>query len=402
MMRGRLPVGWAAVLLLAGAGWAAAVGAFAQSDQQRLEDVEREMDSLRNQIAAARTDQSEYAVAIEETRARLSDVTEELARNEEALAQAEGRVTEKQAQVEELERKVARIETDVAQTRRNLDQTRDNLRERAAELYMSGFSGWENALFGSDAAALAVVRVEYGQAVLDEVEILFRSLEVLERQEQDYQDRLEAERALELTVLEQLEAERGEAERQATTVAGFREQLRAELAAQEQLLARIRHDISHYEGHLGRLEEESERIELEILRRQLREGRAPGRLAWPVQGPISSPYGWRIHPVLGGRRMHTGVDVAVPTGTPIRAAAGGRVIMAERWGGYGRTVVVDHGGGVSTLYAHMSAIAASVGEEPLAGEVIGYIGCSGYCTGPHLHFEVREAGQPVDPMNYLN
>jgi len=401
-MRGRLTVGWAAALLLAGAGLAAAGGAFAQSEEQRLADVEREMESLRNQIVAARTDQSEYAVAIEETRSRLADVTEELARNEEALAQAEGRVADKQAQVEDLERKVVRIEADVAQTRRNLDQTRTNLRERAAELYMSGFSGWENALFGSEAAALVVVRVEYGQAVLDEVEILFRSLEVLERQEQDYQDRLEADRALELTVLEQLEADRAEAERQATTVAGFREQLRAELAALEELLARIRHDISHYEGHLDRLEEESEQIELEILRRQIREGRAPGRLAWPVQGPISSPYGWRIHPVLGGRRMHTGVDVAVPTGTPIRAAAGGRVILAERWGGYGRTVVVDHGGGVSTLYAHMSAIAASVGEEPLAGEVIGYIGCSGYCTGPHLHFEVREAGQPVDPMNYLN
>ena len=401
-MRGRLTVGWAAALLLAGAGLAAAGGAFAQSEEQRLADVEREMESLRNQIVAARTDQSEYAVAIEETRSRLADVTEELARNEEALAQAEGRVADKQAQVEDLERKVVRIEADVAQTRRNLDQTRTNLRERAAELYMSGFSGWENALFGSEAAALVVVRVEYGQAVLDEVEILFRSLEVLERQEQDYQDRLEADRVLELTVLEQLEADRAEAERQATTVAGFREQLRAELAALEELLARIRHDISHYEGHLDRLEEESEQIELEILRRQIREGRAPGRLAWPVQGPISSPYGWRIHPVLGGRRMHTGVDVAVPTGTPIRAAAGGRVILAERWGGYGRTVVVDHGGGVSTLYAHMSAIAASVGEEPLAGEVIGYIGCSGYCTGPHLHFEVREAGQPVDPMNYLN
>lgn len=401
-MRGRLTVGWAAALLLAGAGLAAAGGAFAQSEEQRLADVEREMESLRNQIVAARTDQSEYAIAIEETRSRLADVTEELARNEEALAQAEGRVADKQAQVEDLERKVVRIEADVAQTRRNLDQTRTNLRERAAELYMSGFSGWENALFGSEAAALVVVRVEYGQAVLDEVEILFRSLEVLERQEQDYQDRLEADRALELTVLEQLEADRAEAERQATTVAGFREQLRAELAALEELLARIRHDISHYEGHLDRLEEESEQIELEILRRQIREGRAPGRLAWPVQGPISSPYGWRIHPVLGGRRMHTGVDVAVPTGTPIRAAAGGRVILAERWGGYGRTVVVDHGGGVSTLYAHMSAIAASVGEEPLAGEVIGYIGCSGYCTGPHLHFEVREAGQPVDPMNYLN
>ena len=401
-MRRRLGVGGAALLLAAAVAWAASGGALAQREEDRLAEVERQMESLRSQIAEARTDQSEYAAAIEATGERLAEVAEELVRSEEELAAAEERAADKQGQVEELDRRVARIETDLAQTGQNLLHTRESLRERAAELYMGGFSGWENALFGSDAAAMVAVRLEYGQAVLDEVEFLFRSLEVLERQERDYRDRLEEERASEMAALGELEAERAAAQIQAEAVAEVKRRLREELAAQEELLARIRSDIAHYEGHLDALQEESEQIEMEILRRQIQEGRAPGRLAWPVQGRISSPYGWRIHPVLGGRRMHTGLDVAAPTGTPILASAGGRVIMAERWGGYGRAVVLDHGGGVSTVYAHQSSIAVSVGQEVLAGGVIGYVGCSGYCTGPHLHFEVRELGAPVDPMTYLN
>ena len=99
--------------------------------------------------------------------------------------------------------------------------------------------------------------------------------------------------------------------------------------------------------------------------------------------------------------MHNGIDLGLPAGSPIQAAANGKVILTERWGGYGRTVVIDHGGGLSTLYAHQSSIAVSVGDQVLAGDVIGYIGCTGYCTGPHLHFEVRELGSPVDPMQYL-
>ena len=125
------------------------------------------------------------------------------------------------------------------------------------------------------------------------------------------------------------------------------------------------------------------------------------RLAAPVDGPITSRFGLRLHPVLGYRVRHDGVDLSASGGDPIHTAAGGVVILAGRWGGYGRTVVIDHGGGLSTLYAHQSSIRVSVGDEVFAGDVVGYIGCSGYCTGSHLHFEVRELGVPVDPMLYL-
>ncbi len=120
----------------------------------------------------------------------------------------------------------------------------------------------------------------------------------------------------------------------------------------------------------------------------------------PVAGRISSPYGLRIHPVLGGLRMHTGVDYAAPTGTPIRAPSAGVVEFRGWKGGYGNTVVIRHNGSMETLYAHMSAFSstAAPGMRVNAGEIIGYVGSTGRSTGPNLHYEVRLNGQPVNPV----
>jgi murein DD-endopeptidase MepM/ murein hydrolase activator NlpD len=116
---------------------------------------------------------------------------------------------------------------------------------------------------------------------------------------------------------------------------------------------------------------------------------------WPVNGPVTSPFGMRWG------RMHTGIDIGVPYGTPIHAAASGRVIYAGWMDGYGNLVFIDHGRGISTGYAHQSSIAVSNGQSVTQGQVIGYVGCTGHCFGPHLHFEVRVNGTPVDPLGYL-
>jgi murein DD-endopeptidase MepM/ murein hydrolase activator NlpD len=118
-------------------------------------------------------------------------------------------------------------------------------------------------------------------------------------------------------------------------------------------------------------------------------------LIWPVSGPIASPFGWRWG------RMHEGIDIAVPTGTPIAASASGRVIYAGWMSGYGNLVIIDHGGGLATAYGHQSSVAVSVGQTVAQGQTIGYSDCTGHCFGPHVHFEVRVNGQPVDPLRYL-
>jgi len=116
---------------------------------------------------------------------------------------------------------------------------------------------------------------------------------------------------------------------------------------------------------------------------------------WPVNGPVTSGFGMRWG------RMHEGIDIGVGYGTPIHAAAAGRVVYAGWMSGYGNLVAIDHGGGISTAYGHQSSLAVSVGQIVAQGETIGYVGCTGHCFGPHLHFEVRINGAPVDPLGYL-
>jgi murein DD-endopeptidase MepM/ murein hydrolase activator NlpD len=118
-------------------------------------------------------------------------------------------------------------------------------------------------------------------------------------------------------------------------------------------------------------------------------------LIWPVSGPINSPFGMRWG------TLHPGLDIGAGMGTPIRAAASGRVVVSGYSGGYGNLIVIDHGNGLATAYAHQSRFAASVGDTVSQGEVIGSVGSTGYSTGPHLHFEVRVNGSPVDPLGYL-
>ena len=118
-------------------------------------------------------------------------------------------------------------------------------------------------------------------------------------------------------------------------------------------------------------------------------------LIWPVQGPVTSPFGWRWG------RMHEGIDIGAGYGTPIHAAAGGTVIYCGWEEGYGNFVVLDHGGNLATAYGHQSSIAVTCGQQVNQGDVIGYVGCTGHCFGPHLHFEVRVNGNPVDPLGYL-
>jgi murein DD-endopeptidase MepM/ murein hydrolase activator NlpD len=124
-------------------------------------------------------------------------------------------------------------------------------------------------------------------------------------------------------------------------------------------------------------------------------------MLFPSLGEITSVFGWRTHPILGYERFHAGLDIGADYGTLIHAADSGTVILAGWYGGYGNTVIIDHGGGITSLYAHASELYVHEGQTLQRGQAIAAVGSSGLSTGPHLHFEVRENGEPTDPMNYL-
>jgi murein DD-endopeptidase MepM/ murein hydrolase activator NlpD len=154
-------------------------------------------------------------------------------------------------------------------------------------------------------------------------------------------------------------------------------------------------------SEIDALQAASARIADAIRSAQSKDGGGPTQtpssagLIWPVQGPITSPFGWRWG------RMHQGIDIGAGSGTPIKAAAAGTVIYCGWESGYGNLTVIDHGGNLATAYGHQSAIAVACGQDVSQGEIIGYSGCTGHCTGPHVHFEVRIDGNPVDPLGYL-
>jgi murein DD-endopeptidase MepM/ murein hydrolase activator NlpD len=222
-----------------------------------------------------------------------------------------------------------------------------------------------------------------------DVEILSDLSEAQARAEDEKQRRSEAEQRLS-ELQRQVQVEKGR-------VAAQREQVAAEKS-------KLLRDRAALESALAELEASSRQLAAMLWRYQ-RSARGvsevtpwTGALQRPVAGRISSSFGYRVHPILGVRKMHTGVDIAAASGTPIHAAASGAVVSAGWVRGYGNCIVLDHGGGLGTLYGHCSSLAVSAGQPVKAGQVIGYVGSTGLATGPHLHFEVIKNGRQVNPL----
>ncbi|MEH2026026.1 murein hydrolase activator EnvC family protein [Nostoc sp.] len=216
--------------------------------------------------------------------------------------------------------------------------------------------------------------------------------------------------------------QRTEVEQQKNEIGLIREQLLAQKAdyqtqaqSQSELIQRLNSDRLALEAAQNQLERESKNLEVLIQQKvaEVEEAQAKtnsrtsiiirgtGVMAYPSDASTSSPFGWRMHPILGYRRFHAGLDFAASYGSKIRAADSGTVIFAGWYGGYGRAVIIDHGNGITTLYGHTSELYVTEGQAVERGQAIAAVGSTGFSTGPHLHFEVRRNGTPVDPANYL-
>ncbi|UIE40478.1 peptidoglycan DD-metalloendopeptidase family protein [Leptodesmis sichuanensis A121] len=212
---------------------------------------------------------------------------------------------------------------------------------------------------------------------------------------------------------DQLEQQRDRVERKKNEIALMKQQLELQKASMEDQIAGQKENIDRLKSDRramavaeAQLEQDSRTIALLIQQHTGAGGyglafRGTGQMLLPCLGEITSGFGWRMHPVLGYERFHAGIDIGADYGATIYAAEQGLVIFAGWYGGYGNAVIIDHGGGITTLYGHTSELYVSEGQTVQRGQAIAAVGSTGLSTGPHLHFEVRREGEPTDPVAFL-
>ena len=311
------------------------------------------------------------------TEAKLETAQESLTRNKIKLLDAEADLA---ATIERLKR-----------TRKQLARRRSLLSRRVADIYEGEDLNFINVILGSSDMWTLLTRTYYLQRILDS------DTELIAQIRSD-EESIERDRARQTKRI-------GEIQTLQVRLLGERDQV-ADLAENKRTqLSKIENSKDLMQQALDQLERESNQIEAEIRRiqntpvgRKWQARAFRGGLTMPVSGRISSRFGYRVHPITGVYKLHTGVDISCKSGTPIHAAADGVVILARYYGAYGYAVVINHGGGVSTLYGHNSRLLVNVGQEVKRGEVIAKAGSTGYSTGPHCHFERRENGKPVNPL----
>ncbi len=394
---------------------ALAVAASVASAQDQDEADRGEISSLRSERVELARSAADSASRIDALRADDEAVASALADLESYIELQRSRVAAAVASITAAQAEAAAANQEAEWLQADIDAIREQLRQRVIDVFVEPRNDTVNQLADNDFVGSSVKLYLLDQVLGSEVEIAddLRTaqgqLEVarrlaLERAAAAEEERLsQAQRLAELEEAEdeaqrlrdEIQARIDEWERVSEEIAGADRDIQNEIAA-------IEREIQRREELRRRAEEEARRRAVEEQRRAAEAADGPFQLvAWPADGVLTSPFGPRIHPIFGTRRPHNGIDLDGSTGDPVRAARSGEVIVAGWREGFGNTIVLYHGLGYSTLYAHMSRIAVSVGEEVESGDRIGSIGSTGWSTGPHLHFEFRIDGEAVDPMPYM-
>jgi len=383
----------------------AAIGDKIQSKQAEIEATRKRLDEKRSQLRFQQVRAEDLQRQLDETNSGIAHVSASL----DAL----------DAEVRGNERRLAWNDVQLRAAEATLKRHDDALKHRLVDAYERGDLGYVNVLLSSASFSDFVERWDDIRYLIAASERAVRARRAAERDVAAKQVALERQR-LELGA--SLERQQ-RAKYQLASLASQRTQLVAAAEAQRRSVAT---EVAHLEELSAAEEAELEEFirvrqreeaarraaEAEARRRAAQlagqalpppehEG-APGSFAWPVSGPITSPFGMRSNPFGGGGfEMHPGIDIGAPMGATITAAAGGRIIFAGSYGGYGNAIIIDHGGETSSLYGHCSQIFVAAGQEVQRGQAIGAVGMTGRATGPHLHFEIRVNGTPVDPTSRL-
>ncbi len=289
------------------------------------------------------------------------------------------------------QQEVVMIQQEVDAKQEELEGRQDTLRKRVRSIYEEGQVSYLDVIFQSTDVSDFISRIEYlgclvenDQKILDDIRVQKKNLDEKK---------------------EQLIAKKDEAERLKEQAEAARVYLDNSKAKKEVALAENKKDQEALLIQIEKLEKDSKELEAKIRELQKKNKGIKGSVGvWPTPGYnyITSPYGYRVHPITRQNKLHTGVDIGAPYGAKIISAGAGIVIYSGWYGAYGNAVIIDHGNDLSTLYGHMSSRSVKTNQEILPGQTIGYVGSTGWSTGPHLHFEVRKDGVPTNPMAYYN
>lgn len=368
-----------------------------ESDLDGLRD---EIAALEGQIDAAEAARTDAAAEVSAAATHLDDLIGQVNAAQGILDGIRSEIATEETELARVERLLDHFQGVIASTRSQMDSTETELQGQVAELYMNAATAGVR-LLSFKSAQEASIGFAYVDGGLGASTQLIRQLEILRTEEERQQALLDEQRGLQTEILASLDEKRGVQEVEVARVDGLRAEAVAAAEQARALVAAINTDIANFEEHKEGLEADAAQLEAELAARGSEGEQPTSGLMRPVPGAVTSGYGYRIHPIFGTRKLHTGWDMNASSGEPIVAAASGAVVSAGVRGGYGNAVVIDHGGGLATLYAHQSSMAVSAGQSVDQGQVIGYVGCTGYCTGAHLHFETRVNGAPVDPSGYV-
>jgi murein DD-endopeptidase MepM/ murein hydrolase activator NlpD len=366
------------------------------------EDLHSQLEAKQAKLDEIHERQGVLTSTISAYRSRIERLTGEVADLRTREAAVEVRLTAKQA---ELDQAVAELEVgkrQLAVMRARLQRALVSLRERLVAIYEAGTPDVLSVILSSGGYDDLVNRTEY----LNRIQGMDEAIVTRVR---DLRDQVKRTVARLRSTKQRIEAARDVIAAEERALASARQAVQARQSSlvatrrrREAALATINEHEHHVEGDLAEISAEiaaqlQSTSSSPLPAGPLTSPSAAG-LVWPVSGPVVSGFG----PRWGS--MHEGIDIAVPAGTPIRAAASGAVVLLQSdssSGGYGNFICLDHGGGLQTCYAHLSSFAAGSGQSVSQGQVIGYVGCTGHCYGDHLHFEVRVGGAPTDPLGYL-
>ena len=350
-------------------------------------------DDLEDQLADLQRQAEEQQAKTNEASAKVESVSERLRQIQEELRVATAEYKEVKGQLDSVEDKISDNTELLQKTEADLKVKNKKLQQRVRDIYINGQISYVDVLFGAKDFADLMTRMDVLKRII--------------KHDYDLIMKVREEKATVENTRAQLEKDKAEAEVLVTDAQAKKAKVEDKESEQQVLLDQAIYDRDTSERMYEEIMAASQEVANMIRRSHMSSAGysgAPagaGGMIWPISGPITSEFGWRTHPIFGTARFHSGLDIGGDYGMPIYASASGTVIYAGWISGYGNAVIIDHGGGVTTLYGHNDSLNVSEGENVAQGQVIAMCGSTGNSTGPHCHFEVRENGEPVSPYGYL-